>query len=88
MAGQIWTPGDPAGPVCRMCGCDDEHACWDDVLEEPCHWAQCGDRAPDLCSVCARVEAMTEVMIARSASLDDCRDGPRILGPDGRPWGG
>ncbi len=32
---------------CRICGCDDEHAC--ETLVGPCHWVE-----PDLCSACAR----------------------------------
>lgn len=36
---------------CRICGCNDYDACWDEVLDEPCHWA-----AEDVCSVCFRRE--------------------------------
>lgn len=32
-------------PQCRICGCDDDHAC-----EGGCHWIE-----PDLCSACVRV---------------------------------
>ena len=37
----------PAG-TCRYCGCRDDRACWDDLLEQPCVWF-----LPDLCSACA-----------------------------------
>jgi len=35
--------------MCRICGCTDNNACWDEVLDQPCHWVDA-----DLCSVCAR----------------------------------
>lgn len=35
-----------AGGVCRVCGCTDESACWDEELG-PCSWAE-----PGLCSHC------------------------------------
>jgi len=34
------------GPTCRVCGCDDMHACV--VRRVPCHWVE-----DDLCSACA-----------------------------------
>jgi hypothetical protein len=37
--------------VCRVCGCTDGKACWDDVLGQPCGWAD-----EDTCTVCARIE--------------------------------
>jgi len=40
--------------VCRVCGCTNQHACWDPVTERPCHWVE-----PDLCSVCAAIAAET-----------------------------
>ena len=35
--------------ACRVCGCEDLNACWDEEMGMPCHWVQ-----EDLCSVCAR----------------------------------
>lgn len=39
--------------TCIGCGCDDLHACWDDVAEAPCSWVRL-DRYSGLgvCSVC------------------------------------
>lgn len=34
------------GPVCRVCGCDESHACVTNGV--PCHWVE-----EDLCSACA-----------------------------------
>lgn len=35
--------------TCRVCGCREYEACWDDELDQPCSWAE-----PGLCTVCAR----------------------------------
>ena len=35
--------------TCQGCGCTDDHACWDEEHNRPCHWV-----APGLCSVCAK----------------------------------
>ena len=40
---------DPGGRSCRVCGCDDAHACYDPALGGGCAWVE-----PDLCSACAR----------------------------------
>ena len=37
--------------VCRVCGCTEDHACFDEIEQQPCSWAE-----EDLCTVCARVE--------------------------------
>ncbi len=37
--------------TCRVCGCTDHRACLDDY-GHACHWVE-----PDLCSVCAELEA-------------------------------
>lgn len=37
---------------CRVCGCTEDHACWDPRQQENCHWV-----APDLCSACVPVDA-------------------------------
>ena len=37
------------GRSCRVCGCDDAHACYDPIAGWGCHWVE-----SDLCSVCAR----------------------------------
>jgi len=36
-------------PECRVCGCTDQHACFDPATEGGCFWVE-----EDLCSVCAR----------------------------------
>ena len=38
---------------CRVCGCDDCHACYDLLLSGACGWSE-----EDLCTVCARAEAL------------------------------
>lgn len=40
--------------ICIGCGCDDNHACWDEQTDNPCHWLRL-DREAGLgvCSVCA-----------------------------------
>ncbi len=35
--------------TCRVCGCSEDDACWDEEANRPCHWAE-----PGLCSVCAK----------------------------------
>jgi len=44
---------EPGLSACIGCGCDDKHACWDDVAERPCHWLRL-DRTAGLgvCSAC------------------------------------
>jgi hypothetical protein len=37
------------GEKCRVCGCDDLHACV--TKDGPCHWVE-----PDLCSACVETE--------------------------------
>lgn len=39
--------------TCIGCGCDDDHACWDDAQDAPCSWARV-DYAAGLgvCSAC------------------------------------
>jgi len=40
-------------PVCIGCGCDDMHACVDDVTEQPCHWLAVDPIiARGVCSAC------------------------------------
>lgn len=41
------------GPICRGCGCTEQHACLSDAL--PCHWAE-----PDLCSACVSTPDTSE----------------------------
>lgn len=38
--------------ICRICGCTDEDACFDEATERPCSWVgpEC-----DVCSRCARL---------------------------------
>lgn len=36
-------------PACRVCGCTEWNACWDEEAGRPCSWAEA-----DLCSACAR----------------------------------
>jgi hypothetical protein len=79
--------------TCRVCGCTDDSACLDTASDEPCYWVE-----PDLCSACVdpqifgpdgtqvSVHDAVEMMIRNSAGLEDLDDGPRILGPDGRPF--
>lgn len=66
-------------PKCRVCGCEDLSACWDDELNVPCHWM-----TEDLCSVCFRKEgneranALSGQVGMLMASIDQCvRDGLR-----------
>lgn len=33
---------------CRICGCTEEHACYDALFQETCSWVEL-----DLCSFCA-----------------------------------
>ncbi len=33
--------------VCRVCGCTEDHACFDEIEQQPCSWAE-----EDLCTVC------------------------------------
>ena len=44
--------------ICIGCGCDDNHACWDDARDNPCCWVRL-DRAAGLgvCSACPEHEA-------------------------------
>lgn len=37
--------------VCIGCGCDDDHACYDDEAGVGCHWVRL-DRAAGVCSCC------------------------------------
>jgi hypothetical protein len=37
--------------ACRRCGCTQDRACFDEIEQRPCSWAE-----DDLCTVCARVE--------------------------------
>ncbi len=39
--------------TCIGCGCDDNHACWSDATDNPCHWVRL-DREAGLgvCSAC------------------------------------
>ena len=58
-AGRTTTKSDgnpPGGSSmrCRVCGCSEFNACWDEVLDQPCHWVEV-----DLCSVCARLAVRT-----------------------------
>lgn len=48
---------------CRICGCTDLNACWDALVDEPCHWAE-----EDLCSVCARVVMTRKERATRRAA--------------------
>ena len=38
---------------CIGCGCDDNHACYDEIADNPCHWVRL-DRSAGLgvCSAC------------------------------------
>jgi hypothetical protein len=59
--------GEPAGPgfmhpcgsgspICIGCGCDNEHACFDETLNQPCHWIRLDPVAgKGLCSCCAEL---------------------------------
>lgn len=39
--------------TCIGCGCDDYHACWDDVVAQPCSWLRVDrDAARGVCSTC------------------------------------
>jgi hypothetical protein len=44
-------PGAGPRPCCRVCGCSEDHACFDEIEQRPCSWAE-----EDLCTVCARAE--------------------------------
>ena len=40
--------------TCIGCGCDDNHACYDELTDRPCHWVRL-DRTTGrgVCSTCA-----------------------------------
>ncbi len=49
---------------CRVCGCDDEHAC--QTPEGPCHWVE-----PNLCSACVGKEGSGEPV--KGLPCNDCK---------------
>ncbi|WP_197722866.1 hypothetical protein [Sulfurivermis fontis] len=39
--------------TCIGCGCDDMHACWDEITETPCSWIRLDrNSARGVCSAC------------------------------------
>jgi hypothetical protein len=46
-------PGGRGSPLCIGCGGDNEHACFDETLNQPCHWIRLDPVAgKGLCSCC------------------------------------
>ena len=70
--------------TCRVCGCDDEHACA--TIEGPCTWVE-----PDLCSACVAggpLKLGADSLAALEAGWDRAMDVPareerRIILPGG-----
>jgi hypothetical protein len=49
-------PCDSGFPICIGCGCDNDHACFDDTMGRPCHWIRLDPVAgKGLCSCCAEL---------------------------------
>ncbi|MCO2275018.1 hypothetical protein FA378_10960 [Pseudomonas aeruginosa] len=53
---------------CIGCGCDDYHACWDEIAGQPCGWLRVDrGRGLGVCSICPE---HTERWDAGDTSLD------------------
>ncbi|KGC20326.1 hypothetical protein DM48_7914 [Burkholderia gladioli] len=54
--------------TCIGCGCDDDHACWDDAQDAPCSWVRVDYTAGlGVCSACPDLVSAGTPAIARSA---------------------
>lgn len=62
-------------PVCRDCGCTDDHACIG-LDSQPCHWAE-----EDLCSTCAGKQqyALSLSLVGQAATLLSLADLDTVL---------
>lgn len=49
---------------CRVCGCEDLNACWDERSGTPCFWVE-----EDLCSACATTVSAEEMELAKRMGL-------------------
>jgi hypothetical protein len=49
---------------CRICGCTDDHACYDPDLGVTCGWAE-----PDLCTFCSAAMVSDETFLAAGGEM-------------------